>query len=149
MDKINTISGVIISPLNIIENPLGNIFHAMKVSDAGYNGFEEAYLSAVNYDVIKPWKKHLRMTLNLVVPVGKIRFVLFDDRRNSDTKNRYMDISLSKENYSRLTVPPGIWMSFRGEDKSLNLLLNIANIEHDPSESIRADINKFNFNWNS
>ena len=124
----------------------GSVLHALKASEEEFYGFEEAYLSAVNYDVIKPWKKHLRMTLNLIVPVGKIRFVLFDDRRNSDTKNRYMDISLSKENYSRLTVPPGIWMSFRGEDKSLNLLLNIANIEHDPSESIRADINKFNFN---
>jgi len=147
MDKINAINGVILTPLKIIKNPLGDVYHGMKSSDIGFNGFGETYLSTVNYDIIKPWKKHLKMTLNLIVPVGKIRFVLFDDRINSDTKNQFMDVSLSKENYFRLTVPPGIWMSFRGEEKSLNLLLNIANIEHDPSETIRADINKFNFNW--
>ena len=147
MDKVNSISGVILTPLKIIENPLGDIYHGMKSSDIGFNGFHEAYFSTINSEHIKPWKKHLKMTLNLIVPTGKIRFVLYDDRDTSVTKNQFMDVSLSIENYYRLTVPPGIWMSFKGEGKSLNLLLNLANLEHDPSEIIRADVNKFNFNW--
>ena len=148
MDKINHISGVIISPLNKIENPLGNIFHGMKASDKGYNGFGEAYLSTVNYDIIKPWKKHLKMTLNLIVPVGKIRFVLFDDRADSSTNGQFMDISLSMDNYSRLTIPPQIWVAFRGEDNPKNILLNIANLEHNIEEVVRLELNKIPYNWN-
>ena len=78
MDKLNSVDGVILSPLKIIENPLGNIFHVMKSSDLGFMGFNEAYFSTINYNQIKPWKKHLKMTLNLIVPVGEIRFVLYD-----------------------------------------------------------------------
>ena len=148
MDKINHISGVIISPLNKIENPLGNIFHGMKASDKGYNGFGEAYLSTVNYDIIKPWKKHLKMTLNLIVPVGKIRFVLFDDRADSSTNGQFMDISLSMDNYSRLTIPPQIWVAFRGENNPQNILLNIANLEHNIEEVVRLELNKISYNWN-
>ena len=48
-----------------------------------FNHFKESYFSTVNGDVIKPWKKHNKMTLNLVVPLGEIKFVLFDDRRES------------------------------------------------------------------
>jgi len=148
MDKINHISGVIISPLNKIENPLGNIFHGMKASDKGYNGFGEAYFSTVKYVIIKPWKKHLKMTLNLIVPVGKIRFVLFDDRADSSTNGQFMDISLSMDNYSRLTIPPQIWVAFRGENNPQNILLNIANLEHNIEEVVRLELNKISYNWN-
>ena len=87
------------------------------------------------------------MTLNLIVPVGKIRFILVDKRENSSTKDQFMDVSLSIENYYRLTVPPEIWVGFKGEGKSTNLLLNIANLDHDPSEIVRSDLNKFKFKW--
>jgi dTDP-4-dehydrorhamnose 3,5-epimerase len=149
MDKINSIDGVILSPLKIIENPLGDVFHGMKSSDSGFTGFNEAYFSTINFNQVKPWKKHLQMTLNLIVPVGEIRFVLYDDRTNSGSNGQFIDISLSKKNYQRLTVPPGIWVSFKGIGNTLNLLLNIANLKHDPQEIVRAKINEFKFNWNS
>jgi dTDP-4-dehydrorhamnose 3,5-epimerase len=147
MDQIVPIEGVILSPLKKIENPLGNVFHGLKKSDIGFYGFEEAYFSTVNMGVIKPWKKHLEMTLNLIVPIGLIKFVLYDDRKDSKTKGKFMDITLSIENYYRLTIPPKIWVAFKGVGKSTNLLLNVANLEHNPKEIVRADINKFDFNW--
>ena len=147
MDKINCISGAKLTPLRKIENPLGDVLHAMKNSDIGFAGFGEAYFSTIKYGVIKPWKKHLRMTLNLVVPIGEIRFVLYDDREGSFTKERFMDINLSQDNYHRLTVPPGIWVGFKGEGNSINMLLNLADLEHDPLEVVRTNIDKINFKW--
>ena len=147
MDKINFISGVTLTKLNIIDNPLGAVLHGMKNSDIGYDGFGEAYLSTVNYEVIKTWKKHLKMTLNLIVPVGEIKFVLFDDRKNSDTYGNFMEISLSLNNYYRLTVPPEIWLAFKGINNSMNLLLNIANLEHSDQEVVRLDLDKIIYNW--
>lgn len=142
------IEGLMVTPLNKIHHAQGDVYHGMKKSDPGFLNFSEAYFSTVNYREIKSWKKHLKMTLNLVVPVGEIRFVFFDDRKGSITRNKFFEISLSINNYFRLTVPPDVWMAFQGIGKSTNLLLNIANLEHDPSEIERRDLNDIHYkNW--
>ena len=85
MDKlIADIHDVNLIPLKIIKNSMGNIFHGMKKSDIGYNGFEEAYFSSVTHNTIKPWKKHLKMTLNLIVPIGGAIIV------NASTKTQWL-----------------------------------------------------------
>lgn len=137
--------GVLLTPLKQIHHPKGDVFHGMKKSDPGYSDFGEAYFSTVHPGDVKPWKKHLRMTLNLVVPVGRIRFVMHDDRPDSATKGQTLAVEIGPDNYQRLTVSPGIWMAFEGLDQGLNLLLNVADMEHDPDEVERADLDRFNY----
>lgn len=139
MGEITDINGVILTPLKIIEHPKGNIFHGMKNVDPGYVDFGEAYFSTITKGEIKAWKKHFRMTLNLIVPVGKVKFVLFDDREHSPSENTFGEIILSTENYYRLTIPPNVWMGFQGIGDNLNLILNIADIPHDPDEQKNVD----------
>jgi dTDP-4-dehydrorhamnose 3,5-epimerase len=86
--------GVIVTDLKQIHNPKGYIFHAMKKSDIGFDGFSEAYFSTINQGDIKGWKKHTRMTLNLVVPVGEIEFAVYDDKNKE-----FFAIKLSQNNY--------------------------------------------------
>ena len=74
------IKDLLITPLDIIETPGGNVMHAMKNDSPGYFGFGEAYFSEIEYKMIKAWKRHREMTLNLVVPHGEVRFILHDDR---------------------------------------------------------------------
>ncbi len=126
------ISDVLITPLNIIDTPGGNVMHAIKKIDNGFSGFGEAYFSNIDRGAIKAWKRHKRMALNLVVPVGKIRFVLFDDRDLSNTS--FQEVVISKDNYCRITTPPMIWLGFQGMSDSGSILLNIADIMHDPDE---------------
>ena len=133
--------GVILTPLKQIHNPKGDVFHAMKKSDAGFNGFGEAYFSTIHKDNIKGWKKHTKMTLNLVVPVGKIEFVVYDE----NTKE-FFSIELSQNNYQRLTVKPNLCMAFRGLGEN-SILLNLASIEHDPSEAINIKLSEIKYEW--
>lgn len=133
--------GIVLTPLKQIYNPKGDIFHSMKKSDEGYDGFGEAYFSTINKDDIKGWKKHTKMTLNLVVPVGEIEFVIYDE----NTKE-FFSVKLSQNNYQRLTVQPNLWMAFRGIGE-YNMLLNLASIEHDPSEAINVDTNEIDYEW--
>lgn len=142
----NIIKGVIVSPLKIIFHPQGDILHGMKRSDSGYAGFGEAYFSIIKKSEKKAWKKHLKMTLNFVVPVGEIQFVIYDDRNNSETKGQFYSIMLSHNNYCRLTVPPRLWMGFKGIGES-NILLNVANMEHMPEEIERLEFNKIKYDW--
>jgi len=146
MSNNQLISGIILSPLKQIFHAQGDVFHAMKRCDAGFAGFGEAYFSTIAKGEIKAWKKHTEMTLNLVVPVGKIRFVAYDDRENSVTKGIFNEFVLSIENYARLTIPPHVWLAFQGIEEK-NLLLNIANLEHNPNEIVRKSLEEICFSW--
>ena len=143
------IHDVILTPLKIIENDKGDIYHSIKNIDKGFKGFGEAYFSTIKQNVIKAWKKHLIMTLNLTVPVGKVKFVLFDDRKDSPSYGHVEEMILSTENYLRLTVPPNIWIGFQGINSGLNLILNIADIVHNPDEQINIELNKIDipYKW--
>ena len=147
MDKIN-VEGVLLTPLKKIHHPKGDVFHGMKKSDAGYCGFGEAYFSTIHFQDVKPWKKHLEMTLNFVVPMGEIRFVIYDDREDSLTKNNFFDVTLGSDNYQRITIPPGVWVAFSGVGSEFNLLLNLANMEHNPAEVERKEgLSEITYQW--
>ena len=139
------IKDLLITPLDIIETPGGNVMHAMKQIDTGFFGFGEAYFSEIKPGSIKAWKRHREMTLNLIVPLGKIKFVMFDDRKGSN--NRFQEVIISKENYCRLTVPPMIWMGFKGLSSFKSILLNIASIPHNPNEVDKKEIDKIQYDW--
>jgi len=133
--------GVILTPLKQIYHPKGDIFHAMKKSDPGFDAFGEAYFSTIHKGDVKGWKKHTQMTLNLVVPIGEIEFIVHDAQ-----KNEFLSVKLSQNNYQRLTVKPGLWMAFRGIG-DYNLLLNLANLEHDPTESENIELHHISYDW--
>ncbi|WP_211828556.1 WxcM-like domain-containing protein [Kistimonas asteriae] len=132
--------GLIITPLKEITHSKGNIYHAMKKSDNGFAGFGEAYFSSIKTGAIKGWKKHNEMTLNLIVPIGEVEFVLYNGIE-------FERIVLSPKNYFRLTVSPSIWVAFRGLSPRDSIILNIANIEHDPHESETRELNDIPYMW--
>ena len=131
--------GVILTPLKRIHHPKGDVLHAMKKGDCGFDGFGEAYFSTIYQGEIKGWKKHTHMTLNLVVPVGEIEFVIYDE-------TDFLSVKLSSNNYQRLTVQSGLWVAFRGIGES-NMLLNIASLEHDPQEALNQPLDAIPYAW--
>ena len=146
-NNLKTIDGVILTNLKKIHANGGDVMHALKKSDAGYVSFGEAYFSNVHYGAIKAWKRHRDMVLNLIVPVGKIKFVIYDDRPNSISYNSFQEVILSEKNYCRLTVPKMLWLGFQGLESDSNMLLNVASIEHSYDEVARLDIDEINYNW--
>jgi dTDP-4-dehydrorhamnose 3,5-epimerase len=136
-----SVDQILVTPLRRIPLDEGDVLHAMKQSDAGYVGFGEAYFSMIKQGSIKAWKRHLKMTLNLVAPLGKVRFVFVDDaggvREEFAGENRYV----------RLTVPPSIWFGFQGLVAPQSMLLNIADISHEPEEIERKKLEEINFSW--
>ena len=87
----------------------------------------EVYMSSVNQNTVKGWKRHNRMTLNIAVIKGSIRFVV----RKGQSSVCHV---LGEKNYKRLTIPPGFWVAFEGLDDE-NILINCADMIHDPTEA--------------
>ena len=142
------IASVILTPLKTITADDGNIYHIMKKDDDGYIGFGEAYLTTIKQGKIKAWKRHQKMTDNLVVTTGRVRFVIFDDCEHSPTNGFFQEVLLSAEDRIRLTIPPLLWFGFQGVGDGVSTILNIASIPHEPSEVDRKEFNKIEYNWN-
>ena len=144
MGNLNQIKGVFLTKEKIINNDAGNILHAIKKNSVGFSSFGEAYFSNIKKNSVKAWKKHKKMTLNLIVPIGEVHFKLYDDR---DNINLFNDFILSSENYIRLTVPPGIWFGFKGLYDPQSLILNVADIVHDDKEVEKKQFDDIECNW--
>ena len=141
------LSGMIKTDLKIIDGDAGSVLHGLKKTDSGYNKFGEVYFSTVIKDAVKAWKLHKQMTLNLIVPIGSVLFYFIDDRKSSISYNEHYKIILSQSPYFRLTVPPGIWFGFKGLSSGVNLICNIADISHLPTEINRKEIHEIDFDW--
>jgi dTDP-4-dehydrorhamnose 3,5-epimerase len=140
------LADILLTPLPRINTQGGDVLHVMKQSDAGYAGFGEAYFSWVAAGAVKAWKRHTRMTMNVVVPVGKVRFVFRCINIDGVEVFRVEEIGLDR--YLRITVPPGIWFGFQGLSTHQSLVLNIASIPHDPNEVERLVLSDINYTWN-
>tara|TARA_B100001093_G_scaffold519133_2_gene606652 strand:+ start:4073 stop:4495 length:423 start_codon:yes stop_codon:yes gene_type:complete len=138
------IKGVFTSKEKVIQHDQGNIFHVIKKESNGYSDFGEAYISAIKYQSVKAWKMHNEMTLNLFVIIGKVKFVICDDK---DKENIFDTFILSSKENFRLTIPPKLWVGFRGETEGESLILNIADIPHSDDELMRKNKKDINFNW--
>lgn len=136
-----SINHITVTPLKRFYVPGGDVLHALKRSDPGFSGFGEAYFSMIERGAVKAWKRHHLMTLNLVVPLGTVRFVFVCDSGTSREE------SIGENRYARITVPPGIWFGFQGLAAPNSLVLNIADIPHDPNETERKEQNFIEFGW--
>ena len=136
-----SVDQILVMPLKRIALDDGDVLHALKCTDPGFVDFGEAYFSLIDIDAIKAWKRHLRMTLNFVVPVGSVQFVFIDNH------GAMREEVIGLDRYVRLTIPPGIWFGFRGLVAPNSLLMNIADIPHDPVEIERKELGAFKFQW--
>ncbi len=141
------ISDIIISPLKILDTNGGSVFKAIKKDDIGFQDFGEAYFSSVKPGSIKGWKRHEKMILNFIVPVGSIRFIFYDNRETSKSFGKFQEEKLSIKNYCRITIPPMLWVAYQGLGNKDSFLLNVASIPHDPKEVETEPLDKFYYHW--
>lgn len=130
MDQVNTMPVPYLTPLKRIATPKGDVLHALKAGEVSFQGFGEAYLTCILPGETKGWKKHQRMTLNLIATVGNVRFYV----RSADG-SLVTHFDIGECNYARLTVPPGYWVAFENQCSVTAMILNVASIEHDPVEA--------------
>ena len=140
-EPIFSLSDIKVEPLRIIRMDDGDVLHNLKCSELSYSKFGESYFSKIRYKSCKGWKMHNRMTMNLTCPLGLVKFVF------ATSRDDFREIIIGEENYQRITVPPSIWFAFYGLNEPFSLINNIADIEHDPLESARRDLDSLPYCW--
>jgi len=145
------IDGVRVVPLRRIPDDRGATLHMLRADDPHFERFGEIYFSAIVPGVVKGWRRHSRLTMNLAVPIGSIRLAMYDDREGSRTRGSIMAIEIGEANYQLVTVPPGVWNGFKGLGAAPSLVANCATEPHDPSEVARCDpfANQIPYDWSA
>jgi dTDP-4-dehydrorhamnose 3,5-epimerase len=144
------IDGVLINHLNQILDERGKIMHMIRSDDEYFEKFGEIYFSFVYPGVVKAWHLHKKMKLNYAVPYGRIKLVLYDDRKDSPSKGELMELFIGPENYKLVTIPTMVWNGFKGLGNTISIVANCATLPHDPEEIIRVDPfqNDIPYDWN-
>ena len=143
-DKIHD---VFISSNKIVKAKGSHIYHGINDEDIGFNKFSEIYFSILKKNFSRDWKNHNKMTCNLLAISGEIKIVIFDNRNSSISKGLFQEILISRKNFKRVTIPPKLWINFIGLSDKDNILVNIANIRHDPKELYRKPFKEISYNW--
>ena len=138
----NILNKIKIKSLKIMRTSKGDVMHVLKKNEVKNWSFKEAYFSKIKYKKIKAWKFHLKMTSNLTVPYGKVKFVFYLPKRK-----KFKVVDIGEKKYLRITVPPRIWFGFKGMSRHESIILNLTNMQHNPKEVLKCNKSKIKFNW--
>ena len=130
------IDDVVLTELKQFSDERGTLLHMLRNDDPLFTTFGECYFSEVLPGAVKAWKLHRNQTQNFSVPVGRIKLVIYDNRKNSISNGNLQYVNLGRpDSYFRIMIPPGLWYGFTCISEMPALLVNWADIPHDPQES--------------
>ena len=125
----------------IVKNRKGDIIKYLSRKDIYFKKFGEIYFTEIIKNKTKGWNYHKKNTCLISVPYGKVKFCFIDGRKKSKSFNKKVDILLSKKNHKIISIPPGVWFSFRSLS-SLSLVANCLNNPHSDKETLKSQIVK-------
>jgi dTDP-4-dehydrorhamnose 3,5-epimerase len=144
------IDGVSVTDLRQIIDERGAVLHMLRCDSPEFTRFGECYFSETVPGAVKAWKRHRAQTQNLAVPIGRLRVVIYDDRKSSKTQGTLRILELGRPDaYVRLRIPPGLWYGFTCISATPALLVNCADLPHDPSdnETSTLDVSSIPYAW--
>ena len=133
---------IVSEKLNIIKKDEGNIYPILKSCSDHFKGFGEVYISSINSNVSRAWKKHKNSHQYFVVPIGEVKFVFLDQ---GEKNHNFKEIVIGEKNYSFIKIPNNIWYGFKNISKKTSFIVNVIDKPYDPNHAESMDINKFPF----
>ncbi len=141
MNGQSSIDGVLVTGLRQVVDERGAVLHHMRSDAPEFTTFGECYFSEMIPGAVKAWKCHREQTQHLAVPIGRVRFVIYDDRELSPTNGSLEVVELGRpDHYNRLRIPKGLWYGFTCLSDQPALIANCTDEPHDPTDTeLRAE----------
>lgn len=136
-----------VTDLKSIADERGSVIKVISIDSTNFAGFGELYFSTVKAGIIKAWRRHTEMTVNLMVVTGRLRLVVLD--RLDGVPD--LDVVLDNLDRKLVTIEPGKWFGFQGLSQTESMLMNFANIKHDylEVERINHDADGVSYIWSN
>lgn len=133
---------IIKNKLKIINNNKGKIVKFFYQNIKKFNKPKEVYFSFIKFKKIKGWKLHLKQTTIISVVFGKIKIVIFDKNFNF-----LEEVILTSKSPSYVLIPPNVWYSFRGLNKSQSIICSLIDMLHNDDEQKNLELSKIKYKW--
>lgn len=106
-----------IKRLNRLYDERGNLCEILRRDDPLYrecfpDGFAQAYITHVNYGVVKGWHLHLKQKDHFFGVYGTAKVVLYDEREDSPTRGLVNELILTPERPLVVQIPERVWHGF-------------------------------------
>jgi dTDP-4-dehydrorhamnose 3,5-epimerase len=124
-----------VTQIESIADHRGSVIKVISEDSTNFAGFGELYFSTVKTGVIKAWRRHKQMTVNLMLVTGKVRLVVLESLDHEPE----LDLVLDAQQRKLVTIEPGKWYGFQGLSDAEAMLMNFANIKHEDLEVERLD----------
>ena len=122
--------------------PGGDVWHALKSTEESFQGFGEAYFSWVETEIDQGLEA-ASANDNESCRTNRNGALVFCDLLN----HSFREEEIGASNYARITVPPKSGLDSRECQTKPSLVLNLANLPHDPAEVERKMKEEIHFNW--
>ena len=142
-----SIEGVILTPLKVIPDERGQVMHVLRSDSPHFKQFGEVYFSCIYPNANKAWKLHTLNEGNVAVPIGRVKFVLYDMREGSATKGQFDVIFLGDNNYQLLTIPAGVAYGWKNLVPETAYIVNCSTHAHQPGESRMLALHEVPLPW--
>jgi dTDP-4-dehydrorhamnose 3,5-epimerase len=125
-----------------IKNLKGNLQLIKKSNNDNLKNIKEIYSLWVNKNKIKGWNYHKKMTVTLVILVGRVKVVIYDPENYIFNK-----FIINESKPQMLVIPPKKYFGIKNLYTKKSLLLNLADLKHSKNEYIKISLKKINYAW--
>lgn len=141
---VNVIDKIKIFEPLILKNKKGDVLRMLRKTDKLFTNISEIYFSEIKPRQIKAWKKQKFKSQIISVPVGLIKLVIYDDK-----KNLFTEVILGRNSHKLIKIPPKLWYGFKSLSNKKSLIVNCTNKVHKDSDTYSSDfkLNKIPFKW--
>ncbi len=145
------IEGIVIKQLKQAADERGWLTEVFRSDWAEFKKFGQAYVTACYPQVVKAWHMHKKQTDNMACIKGMMKLVLYDNRKNSKTKNEFNELIVGEKNLLLIQIPPLVWHGFKTISDDYALLLNVPtevyNYKEPDEHRLPPDTKKIPYDW--
>ena len=145
------IEGVVTKPLKQIADERGWLTEILRNDWEYFKKFGQAYVTAAYPHIVKAWHMHKTQTDNITCIKGMVKLVLYDDRKQSKTKNEIDEFMIGDRNLLLVQIPPEVWHGFKTISEEYALVLNLPTELYDYSKPdehrLPPDTDKIPYDW--
>ena len=145
------IEGVVIKNLKPILDERGYIQECFRSDWPMYKKFGQTYITIAFPNVVKAWHVHKIQTDNMICISGNGKLVLRDNRKESPTYTKLMEIFFGEKNPLLVTIPPNIWHGFKAIGQKKIIVINcpteLFNYDNPDEYRLPFDTSEIEYDW--
>jgi len=118
------IEGVKVKKLKVIPDDRGRLMEILRCDDVMFQKFGQVYMTTAYPGIVKAWHYHKIQTDNFTCVSGRMKFVLYDARKESPTNGNIDEFIIYLEDPKLVQIPPYVYHGFKCISEEEAIVIN-------------------------